>query len=63
VLDLLPGPDGLTVEEARAVVLTAGTIGGTTASTFLERFQEHDDPAVRKPRALGTRPRQPGTEP
>ncbi|GAA0952078.1 serine protease [Streptomyces rhizosphaericus] len=48
VLDLLPGPDGITVEEARAVVLAAGTIGGTTASAFLKRFQEHDDPAVRK---------------
>ncbi|MFD3622331.1 NACHT domain-containing protein [Streptomyces sp. NPDC058676] len=48
VLDLLPGPNGLTAEEARAVVLTASTIGGLAAAAFLERFREHDDPAVRK---------------
>ncbi|WP_052411178.1 serine protease [Streptomyces sp. NRRL S-118] len=47
VLDLLPGPDGLTVEEARAVVLTACKIGGPDAAAFLERFQGHADPAVR----------------
>ncbi len=40
VLDLLPGPDGLSAEEARAVVLTASMIGGLAASVFLERFRE-----------------------
>lgn len=48
VLDLLPGPDSLTVEEARAVVLTACEIGGPAAAAFLERFQRHADPAVRE---------------
>lgn len=47
VLDLLPGPDGLTLEEARAVVLTACKVGGPRASVVLERFQEHADPIVR----------------
>jgi hypothetical protein len=48
VLDLLPGLDGLTVEEARAVALTACKIGGPAAAAFLERFQGHADPAVRE---------------
>ncbi|MEU9919481.1 NACHT domain-containing protein [Streptomyces sp. NPDC051001] len=48
VLDLLPGPDGLTATEAQAVVLTACKIGGPTAAAVLERFETHPDPAVRK---------------
>ncbi|MGW1914335.1 NACHT domain-containing protein [Streptomyces sp. NPDC002076] len=48
VLDLLPGLDGLTVEEARAVVLTACKIGGPAAAAVLELFQGHADPAVRE---------------
>jgi hypothetical protein len=48
VLDLLPDPDTLTVEEARAMALTACKIGGPAAATFLERLQGHADPAVRE---------------
>ncbi|MFF3337795.1 NACHT domain-containing protein [Streptomyces flavidovirens] len=47
VLDLLP-LDGLTVEEARAAVLTACKIGGPAGAAFLELFQGHADPAVRE---------------
>ncbi|MFF3940488.1 NACHT domain-containing protein [Streptomyces phaeofaciens] len=46
VLDLLPGPDGLTAEEAGAVVLTASKIGGPGAAAVVRRFEGHDDPAV-----------------
>jgi hypothetical protein len=48
VLDLLPGPDGLTAAEAQAVVLTACKIGGPAAAAVLDRFKTHPDPAVRK---------------
>ncbi|MER6233383.1 NACHT domain-containing protein [Streptomyces sp. NPDC001663] len=48
ILNLLPGPDDLTVEEARAVVLTACKIGGPAAATVLERFATHADPIVRE---------------
>lgn len=48
VLDLLPGRDDLTVEEARAVTLTACKIGGPTAAALLDRFQQHTDPVVRE---------------
>ncbi|MFW6690634.1 NACHT domain-containing protein [Streptomyces sp. MAR4 CNX-425] len=39
VLDLLPGPEGLEEDEAEAVVLTAGRIGGDAALTVLKRFR------------------------
>ncbi|MFD5738562.1 NACHT domain-containing protein [Streptomyces massasporeus] len=48
VLDLLPDLDGLTDEEARAVVLTACKISGPAAAAVLELFQGHADPAVRE---------------
>ncbi|MEU0896760.1 NACHT domain-containing protein [Streptomyces massasporeus] len=48
VLDLLPDPDALTAEEARAVALTACKVGGPAAAAFLERLQGHTDPAVRE---------------
>ncbi|MEU3254074.1 NACHT domain-containing protein [Streptomyces sp. NPDC006997] len=44
VLELLPGPEGLTDEEARAVVVTASLIGTEGAVPVLARFREH--PAV-----------------
>lgn len=39
ILDVLPGPEGLADEEARAVVETAGIIGGDAALTVLRRFR------------------------
>ncbi|MFJ5282146.1 NACHT domain-containing protein [Streptomyces parvulus] len=48
VLDLLPDPDALTAEEARAVALTAYKVGGPAAAAYLERLQGHTDPAVRE---------------
>jgi hypothetical protein len=48
VLDLLPDPDALSVEEARAMALTACKVGGPAAAALLERFQGHADPAVRE---------------
>ncbi|MCL2731097.1 MAG: NACHT domain-containing protein [Actinomycetia bacterium] len=47
VLELLPGPDGLEVDEARAVVQTAVTVGGDAAVPLLARFAGHADPGVR----------------
>ncbi|MGW7385361.1 NACHT domain-containing protein [Streptomyces sp. NPDC054794] len=43
-LELLPGPEGLSDEEARAVVVTASLIGTEAALPVLARFREH--PAV-----------------
>ncbi|MCI3928778.1 NACHT domain-containing protein [Streptomyces sp. AN091965] len=39
ILDLLPGPEGLEDDEAKAVVLTAGRIGGDAALTVMKRFR------------------------
>ncbi len=39
ILDLLPGPEGLEDDEAEAVVLTAGRIGGDAALTVMKRFR------------------------
>ncbi|QQM42571.1 NACHT domain-containing protein [Streptomyces liliifuscus] len=44
VLELLPGPEGLSDAEARAVVVTASLIGGDAAIPVLARFRAH--PAV-----------------
>jgi NACHT domain len=41
VLELLPGPEHLSDEEARAVVATAVTVGTDAAIPVLARFREH----------------------
>jgi hypothetical protein len=46
-LELLPGPDGLTDDEARAVVVTASLIGTEAAVPVLARFRSHPAVAVR----------------
>ncbi|MEV0439500.1 NACHT domain-containing protein [Streptomyces spectabilis] len=39
ILDLLPGPEGLEDDEARAVVRTASFVGGDAALTVMKRFR------------------------
>jgi hypothetical protein len=46
-LELLPGPEGLRDEEARAVVVTASLIGTDAALPVLARFRSHPALAVR----------------
>jgi hypothetical protein len=46
VLDLLPGPEGLTEHEAACVVRTIAMIGGTEALDRLSRFAEVNQPMV-----------------
>ncbi|MFD1661483.1 NACHT domain-containing protein [Streptomyces caeni] len=47
VLELLPGPEGLTDAEARAVVATASLIGTDAAVPLLARFRSHHALPVR----------------
>ncbi|MFD6415603.1 NACHT domain-containing protein [Streptomyces sp. NPDC060194] len=47
VLAYLPGPEGLTDDEARAVVVTASRIGTDLAIPVLARFREHASWQVR----------------
>ncbi|MGR6971920.1 NACHT domain-containing protein [Streptomyces cynarae] len=47
VLELLPGPEGLTDAEARAVVITASLIGTEAAIPVLARFRSHHALSVR----------------
>ncbi|MDR3082229.1 MAG: NACHT domain-containing protein [Streptomyces sp.] len=47
VLELLPGPEGLTDAEARAVVITASLIGTAAAIPVLARFRSHPALPVR----------------
>ncbi|MFE2969530.1 NACHT domain-containing protein [Streptomyces sp. NPDC059340] len=47
VLELLPGPEGLTDGEARAVVITASLIGTDAALPVLSRFRSHPSLLVR----------------
>ncbi|WP_033329253.1 NACHT domain-containing protein [Streptomyces yerevanensis] len=47
VLELLPGPEGLSETEARAVVITASLIGTDAAVPVLARFRTHPALAVR----------------
>ncbi|WP_328554204.1 NACHT domain-containing protein [Streptomyces sp. NBC_00358] len=47
VLELLPGPDGLTDAEARGVVVTASLIGTDAAVPVLARFRSHPALSVR----------------
>jgi hypothetical protein len=46
-LELLPGPEGLSDEEARAVVVTASLIGTEAALPVLARFRAHPSLEVR----------------
>ncbi|HLL34825.1 MAG TPA: NACHT domain-containing protein [Streptomyces sp.] len=46
-LELLPGPEGLSEEEARAVVVTASLIGTDAALPVLARFRGHPSLDVR----------------
>ncbi|MFD8811148.1 NACHT domain-containing protein [Streptomyces sp. NPDC059627] len=46
-LELLPGPAGLTDDEARAVVVTASLIGTEAAVPVLARFRDHPAKSVR----------------
>lgn len=48
VLDLLPGPDKLTPEQARATVMTIARIGGEAALDQLARFKRVADRGVRQ---------------
>ncbi|MEU9448590.1 NACHT domain-containing protein [Streptomyces sp. NPDC048277] len=47
VLELLPGPDGLTKREATAVVRTAGSIAGDAAMEIIARFRQDERLPVR----------------
>ncbi|MEV8018974.1 NACHT domain-containing protein [Streptomyces sp. NPDC086554] len=47
VLDLLPGPEGLSDEEAKRVAITATHIRSDAAIPFLARFARHPSMAVR----------------
>ncbi|MBM7171479.1 NACHT domain-containing protein [Streptomyces sp. G44] len=47
VLDLLPGPDGLSDEEARLVTITATHVRSDAAVPFLARFARHPSLTVR----------------
>ncbi|MEV5319001.1 NACHT domain-containing protein [Streptomyces sp. NPDC052687] len=47
VLELLPGPDGLSDEEAAAVVRTARLVGGDAALRVIARFRGDQRPRVR----------------
>lgn len=48
VLELLPGPDYLTDEQALLTVQTAVHIGGDAAVPLLSRYQDHSDLSVRQ---------------
>lgn len=52
VLELLPGPEGLSEDEAAYVVRTAGLVGGDAALGVIKRFRADDRPMVRVQRAL-----------
>lgn len=47
VLELLPGPDGLSDEEAEAVTATAALVGSEAAVPVLARYAEHPAERVR----------------
>ncbi|MEV8344210.1 NACHT domain-containing protein [Streptomyces niveus] len=47
VLDLLPGPEGLSTNEAKAVVMTAELIGGQHALQIIREYAEHPALMVR----------------
>ncbi|RFU85734.1 NACHT domain-containing protein [Streptomyces triticagri] len=48
VLELLPGPEGLTDEEAYGVVTTASLLGQDGSLPVLKRFRTHESLAVRR---------------
>ncbi|MEU9099449.1 NACHT domain-containing protein [Streptomyces sp. NPDC048361] len=47
VLELLPGPEGLSEDEAACVVRTAGLVGGEAALGVIRRFRRDARPPVR----------------
>ncbi|QIB44354.1 NACHT domain-containing protein [Streptomyces aureoverticillatus] len=47
VLELLPGPEGLSDDEALGVVYTASLVGNEFALPVLKRFRDHSDLRVR----------------
>ncbi|MER0444892.1 NACHT domain-containing protein [Streptomyces sp. Edi4] len=47
VLELLPGPEGLSEDEAAAVVRTAGLVGGDAALGVIRRFRADERATVR----------------
>ncbi|GGU92917.1 ATP-binding protein [Streptomyces albospinus] len=47
VLELLPSPDGLEVDEAQEVVATAASIGSDAALECIKRFRDHPEVSVR----------------
>ncbi|MFD5521624.1 NACHT domain-containing protein [Streptomyces sp. NPDC127066] len=53
VLELLPGPEGLTEDEAHGVVVTASLIGTDAAIPVLARFRSHPARSVRAQLAWG----------
>ncbi|MFI6683317.1 NACHT domain-containing protein [Streptomyces sp. NPDC050485] len=55
VLELLPGPQGLTEEEAACVVRTAGLIGGDAALSVVSRFRGEERAMVRVQLSLAWR--------
>ncbi|MER5580942.1 NACHT domain-containing protein [Streptomyces asoensis] len=46
VLDLLPGPEGLTSRQARSVVETISIVGTDSAIPALARFRDHPSPEI-----------------
>ncbi|WP_338698981.1 NACHT domain-containing protein [Streptomyces sp. Q6] len=48
VLELLPGPEGLSEEEAHAVTVTASRLGGEAALPVLKKFRGHPSLTVRR---------------
>ncbi|MEV5611607.1 NACHT domain-containing protein [Streptomyces sp. NPDC052225] len=48
VLELLPGPEGLSEEEAHAVTVTASRLGGEGALPVLKKFRGHPSLMVRR---------------
>ncbi|MGI5531093.1 NACHT domain-containing protein [Streptomyces syringium] len=53
ILDLLPGPEGLEDEAARAVVQTAVAVGGDAALPLLKRYRDCTDRGVQSSLASG----------
>ncbi|RSS80870.1 NACHT domain-containing NTPase [Streptomyces sp. WAC06614] len=48
VLELLPGPEGLTADEAAGCIRTAWRVGGPRALALIARFRQDDRPPVQR---------------
>ncbi|MEV4871907.1 NACHT domain-containing protein [Streptomyces syringium] len=55
ILDLLPGPEGLRKDEARAVIQTAVAVGGEAALSWLKQLRDSTDRNVQDSLAAGWR--------